>query len=204
MKRLALTAFAMLVLASGAASAQQAQQSREAESLAREGQGLLDEGNVPAACAKLAASARLQPKVVATRMMLAVCFERLNRTATAHAEYQVVAKLAAGDDREWQREMMAVERMRALEKKLVRLTITAPNLVPGMEIRRNGVLVLAAQLGVAVPVDPGDVTVTATATGYEPFTTTVKIAKEKLTSVQVPALKKAETPPPPPSPSPGV
>jgi Flp pilus assembly protein TadD len=174
MKRLALTGFAVLVLASGVAAAQQAQ----------------DEGNAQTACAKLESAARTNPKV-STRMQLASCYDRLGLTASAWSEYHEVAKLASQDDKEWQREMMALDRIRALEKKLVRLTIAVAGPVAGQEIRRNGVLVPAAQLGTAVPVDPGEVTVTATAAGYEPFTVTVKIAKEKVTNVDVPPLRKA-------------
>lgn len=194
MLRLA-TAFGLLFLVSGVAAAQ----NKDAKALAEEGQGLLDQGNVAAACAKLAESARIEPKV-ATQMLLASCYERAGRTASAWTEYQVAAKLASkAGDKEWQREMIAIERARALEKKLVRLTITAPAPTPGLVVRRGGEPLPAGQLGVAVPVDPGEITVTATAPGFEPFTMTLRIAKQKLTTVEVPALKKGESPAPPPA-----
>lgn len=193
MMRLAMVGFAALVLTSGVAAAQNAADEEE---------------NLPAACAKLNAAARAEPAKVSTRMQLASCYERIGRTATAWREYQVVAKLAnQAGDKEWQREMMAYERAKALEKRLVRLTISAPTLTAGAIIRRGSEIVPAAELGVPVPVDPGDIVVTATAEGFEPFTVSIKIAKEKLTTVEVPALKKAEkptTPPATPTPPPQV
>ena len=195
MLRLATTAFGLLFLVSGVAGAQ----NKDARVLAEQGQGLLDQGNVVAACAKLAESARIERKL-ATELLLASCYERAGRTASAWSQYQVVAKLASeAGDKEWQREMMAIERSRALEKKLVRLTITAPAATAGLAIRRGGELLPSGQLGVAVPVDPGEITITATAPGFEPFSTTVRIAKQKLTTVEVPALRKGEPPATPPA-----
>jgi len=166
----------------------------EAQALFEEGRRLLDEGETAQACPKLAASSRLEPRV-ASKLSLASCYERLGRTASAWREYQEVAALAAkAGDSEWQREMYAIERVNALEKKLVRLTITVAETTPGLVIQRNGETVLPAQLGVAVPVDPGELVISASAPGKATWTRTVKIAKEPATSVAVPALKPEKAP----------
>lgn len=71
-----------------------------------------------------------------------------------------------------------------------------------MVIRRGADVVPAAELGVALPVDPGDIVGTASAPGYDAFTVTVKIAKEKVVNLEVPVLKKAGTTPPKPAEAP--
>lgn len=111
MLRFASVGFAVLVVAAGVASAQTTTTGD-------------DDENTPAACAKLSAAARAEPAKVSLRIQLASCYERVGRTATAWREYQAVAKMANGDDKLWQLEMMAIERGKALEKRLVRLTIS--------------------------------------------------------------------------------
>lgn len=188
MTRFATAALAMLFLATGVAAAQDADDQDE---------------NTPAACAKKNAAVRAEPAKVALRIQLASCYERVGRTATAWREYQVVQKLASADDKLWQLEMMAIERSKALEKRLVRLTISAASpVVSGMVVRRGSDVVPSSELGVPVPVDPGDVIVTASAPGFDPFTVTIKIAKEKVTNLEVPVLRKAGTTPPKPETAP--
>src|SRR5688572_26350009 len=161
----------------------------QAQALFEEGRRLLDEGETAQACPKLAASTRLEPRV-ASKLSLASCYERLGRTASAWREYQEVAALAAkAGESEWQREMYAIERVTVLEKKLVRLTITVAETTPGLVIQRNGEMVPPAQLGVAVPVDPGDQLISASAPGKATWSRTVKIAREPASGVAVPPMK---------------
>lgn len=187
MLRVAATGLALLCLLSGNAVAEErASQEREAKTLLDQSQTLMDQGDMREARPERAPRADQG----LARMMLASCFDRLGRTATAWREYLVVAKLASQNDKEIQREMMALDRAKTLENKLVRLTIRAPKDIVGLVVQRGGATVATEDLGVAVPVDPGEIHVSATAPGYEPFTTSVKIAKEKLTTVEVPQLRK--------------
>ena len=156
---------AVFVLSAGIANA--ASGSR-AQTLFNEGRALLDDGATERACTKLAESARLEPKLV-TKLALAGCYDRLGRTASAWSEFRDVAALAAkAGESEWTREAYALERVQALEKKLVRLVVTVQEPTPGLVVWRNDVPVSAAQLGVAVVVDPGETLIAATADGYEP------------------------------------
>lgn len=159
-----------------------------------EGMRLLDEGDVARACPKLADSARLEPRVI-TKMALAGCYEQLGRTASAWQEYKDVAALASkAGDAEWQRELYAIERTKIMEKKLVRLTVTVAESAPGLVIRRNGQVVPPAQFGVALPVDPGEQVISASAPGRETWTRTVKIAREPATVIAVPSLRQGGPP----------
>jgi hypothetical protein len=67
-----------------------------------------------------------------------------------------------------------------------------------MVVKQNGKEVPLAALGVAVPVDPGEITVEASAPGYKPQTAKVTVAANAdAKSVTIPPLeKKAELPPP--------
>jgi hypothetical protein len=185
-----LTIVAGLGLATGVARAEP-----RAQELFDLGRRLLDDGQTELACEKLAASARIEARV-ATKLSLASCYERLGRTASAWREYQEVAALAAkAGDSEWQREMYALERVRVLEKKLVRLTIVVTDPPAGLVIRHNGQLVPPAQLRAAFPVDPGEQAITASAPGRQTWTNTIRVTKEPVT-MTVPALKVAAPAPP--------
>ena len=180
-----LVVVAGLGLAAGVARA-----APKAQELFELGRRLLDDGQTELACEKLAASARLEARV-ATKLSLASCYERLGRTASAWREYQEVAALAAkAGESEWQRELYAIERVRVLEKKLVRLTIVVKDAPAGLVIRDNDRMVPPEQLGTAVPVDPGEQVITASAPGRQTWTTTVRVGKEPV-SVMVPPMKPA-------------
>jgi hypothetical protein len=185
MTRVPWLLFAFLLLAAPPTGADTRPQSRV---LFDQGMALLDEGETAAACEKLAASARLEPSIT-TRLALASCFERLGRTASAYTEYGAVAALASqAGEKEWHREMAALDRQKVLEKKLVRIAVEAPR---GVEVRVDGKLI---QPGAPVPIDPGEHAVVASAPGHESWTSTVTIRKEPVVRVVVPGLRKAAPP----------
>ncbi len=67
-------------------------------------------------------------------------------------------------------------------------------------MRSAGKAVDPAVFGVALPVDPGEIAIEASAPGHETWTTTVKLGGDNKgpASVDVPALKRLEGPPPAP------
>lgn len=136
-----------------------------AEALFQEGRRLLSEGKVTAACEKLKDSFALDP-MSGTLLNLADCYEKDGRMATAWARFRNAANLAKSQGKTEQ-VAEANRRIKALESELSYLKIEVPEPVPGLEVYRNDAEVTSASFGVEVPIDPGKVTVVASAPGYK-------------------------------------
>jgi hypothetical protein len=147
-----------------------------AEALFEEGRKLMAEKRYAEACPKLAESYRLDPAGGAL-LNLALCHEEEGKTATAWSEFKQALAQARKEDRP-ERAQFAEEHIAALEPQLSRLTITlAPGTdVPELTISQDGVQLSEAVLGSALPVDPGTHAISASAPGYETWTTTVEVA----------------------------
>ena len=161
-----------------------------AEALFGEGRSLAASGHFAEACPKFEASQQLDPGL-GTLLNLAECYEKLGKTASAWAEYREAIPLARASGSKV-RQDLATERAAALESRLSTLTIRrASNQASStpVEIRRDGVLVQPAELGSAIPLDPGTHTVEATAPGKQKWSSTVEVSGDssKLT-VEIPEL----------------
>src|SRR6188768_818628 len=127
-----------------------------AEALFSQGRSLAASGKYAEACPKFEASQQLDPGL-GTLLNLADCYEKVGKTASAWAEYREAIPLARAAGSKV-REDLATERAAALESRLSMLTIVAMGGVEeatGLEIRRDGVAVQTAELGSAIPLDPG-------------------------------------------------
>jgi len=181
----------MIMLVTSRAHAEEpdeAVSSAEAEALFKEGKRLMDEGETAKACVKFEASDRLDP-LEGAKMNLALCWDKLGKTASAWALYTTIAKTTKKPDRR----AAAKQRVKALEEELVRLTLEVPEAseIDGLEITRNDVVVESAQWNQPVPVDPDDYTITAKAAGHAEWTKRIKVkAKDKV--VAIPKLVKLE------------
>ena len=167
--------------------------------LAEDAHRLMGQKRYDEACAQFEESLRLD-RAFGVLLSLAECHVKANRTATAWAIYLDAAN-QAGAARQPGREATARARAAALEPRLSRLTILVGADAGSTQIARDGKAVAPSLLGTAVPVDPGDHTVTASAPGKVPWTTTitVKLDGDKAT-VSVPPLEAEPAPPPPPPP----
>jgi len=172
---------ALVMISSGSARAE------DAESLFREGKDLLEAGKLEEACEKLEASERMKAHN-ATELSLADCWERVGRTASA---WEMFVKLAGSAKRE-DRALEARKRAKALEDKLVHLTIEIDDAdeVEDLVITRNDQVIDRAQWNQEVPVDPGEYTITARADKHEEWSTTFKV-KTKNKTIIVPKLERA-------------
>ena len=199
----ALGVIAALVVA-GPASAQSEDGSAIAEQLHTQARNLATAGQWAEACAKLEDSLRYAP-LVATRLELATCDERIGKLAAAWRLYRetAVAAAQAGDTA---RRDQAQSRAAAIEPRLAKLVVTPPASPPaGFAVTRDGVALDARTLGSTSFADPGRHEIIASAPGFTPVTRVVTLVAGKLETVALPDLPVAAVPAPTPVPgSPAV
>jgi serine/threonine-protein kinase len=204
MKRsLAAAAIALSVLTPRAALAQTKDDIARADSLFNAGKALTDAGQFQDACAKFAESKRLAPGVGVT-LYLADCYEHIGRTASAWTEFRSAEGQAR--ERNDKRADVARAHAQALEPKLNRLTITvAPTVrLAGLQVLRDGQPVEQEELGLPVPVDPGEHAIVVSSPGHSPRTFGARVGPEKpAATVVIDALGESTgAPAPAPVPSP--
>lgn len=160
-----------------------------AEELFQQARRLMDSGQDPAACPKLEESQRLDPGV-GTLMYLALCYERIGRTASAWSTYRVAAS-AARNAGQLERQSIASSRAEALEPQLSRIVLRVPiQHTPGLVLARDGIALGQAAWNLGVPVDPGTHQITASAPNYQPYSVSVEVpANGAETVFDVPMLK---------------
>jgi len=175
-----------------------------AEALFERGKLLMDQGHTPEACEAFGESQRLDP-AGGTLLRLALCHEAAGKLASAWLEFGEVGRVSkegTGDPAKLQeRVRLAREHLSAIEPRLPRLAITVQPAarVEGLRVSANGSPRNEGTWGVAIPVDPGDVVVVATAPGRRESRVTVHVAEGQQQNVElVPLLALAPPPPPPP------
>ncbi|MGK3991974.1 tetratricopeptide repeat protein [Sorangium sp. So ce1024] len=159
-----------------------------AEALFDAGRAALQAKDYDAACPKFRESYELDPAPGAL-LNLADCEEKRGKVATAWSIFRQLARdLPASDDRR----PIAQARATALEGRVPRLTIRlAPGAPAGTAVQRGDIPVGAGSLGAPLPVDPGEIQVTASAPGRAQKTFTVQLAEgaqaELLVAPEAPA-----------------
>jgi serine/threonine-protein kinase len=180
-----------LAAASVAGAQVSAEEKATAEAVFEEGMRLIKQGKFAEACPKFEMSQRVEP-AVGTMLYLAECYEKTNRTASSWAMFREAASLAETSN-QIERMKTAQARAARLEPRLAWLTVEVAKdaVVPGLQLRRNGVLLAPELSGTPTPVDPGEVLVEAAAPGHLPYSTKVKVPAKGRVSVPVPALQPA-------------
>jgi hypothetical protein len=183
------------LVASGEAWAETAGQDvATAQALFDDGKRLMQLGKYGEACPKLVESQRLDP-AGGTRLAIGLCHEGEGRTATAWADFNL-ALTEARRDRRSDRETAATDHIRALEKRMTRVTISVDEKLDGLEIRRDGAVVGEAQWSTPLPIDPGEHRFEARAPGRTTWQRVVAIGGEgAIVDVKVPALERAPVAP---------
>ncbi|MES1182825.1 MAG: hypothetical protein ABUL60_03365 [Myxococcales bacterium] len=150
------------------------------------------QGKFAEACPKLQESNRLDPGI-GTQFNLADCYEQSGRVASAWAAFLEVASQARATNQP-ERERAATKRAERLEPRLPRLVVNVPEAskTPGLEVRRNGMLVGSAQWGTPVAVDPGEIELTASAPGKQALRQTLRVEEGKTASYNLPALAEGD------------
>jgi hypothetical protein len=162
-----------------------------AQVLFEQGRALVQAHKFADACPKFAESLRLDPGI-GTMLWLADCYENNGQTASAWAEFKEAS--ASATLKQDPRATVARRRADDLEPKLARLVIVPPpdGSVAGIEVKRDGVTLGAAELGVAVPVNPGAHALSASAPGKRPWSTSITVLdKPGTVSAVVPVLEAA-------------
>jgi hypothetical protein len=172
------------------ASNQDRERKAAAEALFEAGKDLVQREAIAEGCAKFEESQALDAGL-GTQFHLADCYERLGRLASAYALFMEVA--AATHQRgQFEREAVSRERATELKPRLSRLVIVVDRTKapPGMTVARNGTPVGAAQWGVAIPVDPGEVHVTVTAPDKRAWEISVTVRNEGMFErIEIPGLQ---------------
>lgn len=182
----AVTAALALLAAAPTAAAQEG----IAEQLFVEGRKLMAEEKFELACAKFEAAHALDRTATGTLLNLALCHERINRTASAWAEHRQVAAESAG--RREDRVALALEHERRLAPLLSHLRVVVPDAsrAPGLKVvLDDGKPIAEASWGTDLPVDPGPHVIRASAPARLPVEIPVTIgdvADRK--SVTIPVL----------------
>ncbi|HEV8245153.1 MAG TPA: hypothetical protein VGP93_05270 [Polyangiaceae bacterium] len=165
-----------------------------AEALFRDGRKLIDDGKLAEGCAKLEQSQRADPKL-GTLLNVAVCHEKLGRTATAWAEF-LDAETQANRVKQNDRAQFARAGAQRLEGKLSRLTLRAQGPTSDLVIVLDGKPFSAGMLGTSLPVDPGEHRLEVSASGKQPFLRTLSVAAgPSEVTVDIPALEPAASAP---------
>jgi hypothetical protein len=181
-----------VLLASESAHAQGTDTDRQiAETLFEQGRALMDAKSYAEACPKLAESQRLDPGG-GTLLNLALCHELEGKTATAQTEFKEALGQAARDGRA-DREELAREHLAGLDKRLVRIVVSASAAASGAKpdvvITLDSSKLSPAAWGVAIAVDPGEHRVVAEAPAGTRWQSIVDAREEGRTyRVDVPSL----------------
>lgn len=181
MRFLAALAFGAVLVAPAIARAADPAAAREQLKI---GYDLAQEGKCDKAIPHLVESLRLDPRAI-TLINLASCEEKTGRWAAALGHWADARARAQAESASLIEEE-AQKRARELETKIPRLTVVlGTGAPPGAEVSRDGVVLGAVSLGVAMPVDPGPHTVVARAPGHADGTKTIAIAEGESARVEV-------------------
>ena len=179
-----------LVLIAVASTRVHADDKAVAEAAFEEGRRLVAKGDYAAACPKFEASYRADPGLGAL-LNLADCHTHVGRTASAWAEFtEAEEKLRRANDK---RADFAKEHAAALVPRLVRIKVVGPAKdVAGLVVKRDGADI-SQLLGTAIPVDPGDHAIEASAPGFVTWSTRVHAVDEgKTVGVTIAQLAKVD------------
>jgi hypothetical protein len=182
--------FVLLVIGSTALGDPTPQQQATAVALFNDAKQLMKDGKVADACKKFEASRNLYA-TVGTRLNLADCYSKLGRVFSAWAEFRETMLLAQKSN-DPQRAEFAKQQMALLEPRLSHLTINVAAQTPGLAIKTDDQALDTAAVGTALPIDPGEHVISASADGYDPWSQKITFTEKQSQTVSVPALVKSK------------
>jgi hypothetical protein len=180
--------FAVLIVAlpSVARAEPTPEEKARARSLFDEGRALMAEARWPEARARLEGALAILPGK-GIEYNLAICYEKLERFASAWALYREVAAVAR-DEGDGDRERLARSRADAVAPRVSRLTVVVAHPVDGLVVTKDGAPVASGSWGTPVPVDAGEHLLRADAPGHESWEAKIAVAVAGSASADVPEL----------------
>jgi hypothetical protein len=169
-------------------------QKAAAEALFQEGAKFYADGELAKACTKFEASHALD-STLGTTLRLADCYDRLGKTASAWAAFQGASEMAAAQEQP-EREEIARERAEDLRARLSYVTVevdAATRDLAGVSVKLNGAPISPGTWGSPLPVNPGKQVFTASAPGYEAWSSEISISDSAGSrTINVPGLIPSE------------
>lgn len=194
---LALSSASVAAQPQPAAPPQPPEHTAVAEALFQQARDLFKQARYAEACLKFAESQRLEPKL-GTLLNLAVCHEKLGKSATAWAEYTSSAAIARREGSK-EREDFARDQVAALGKQLARITLRVSAPQAGLSLTLDDQPLDGAALNTSLPIDPGKHTLAATAPGKAAWSTVIDVPPTRADlDVPIPELAEASAPAPTP------
>jgi hypothetical protein len=193
-----LVVSALALTRSGSALAQptEAEKRAAAQALFDEARRLTGDNKYADACPRLLESYQLDP-AIGTKFYLADCYEHIGRFASAWTYYSEVADEAHRTGAK-DREKFAASRVVALKPRLPRIVVKpspAVRALTGLRVERDGLVVGEGAWDIAIPVDFGEHTISATAPRRKPLELHVNVGEEGAEFVvEIPALEPLPAP----------
>ena len=154
-----------------------------AEGLYDEADAAMARNDFTSACPKLEKVVQMVSPGIGAKLTLGECYEGSGKLASAWMSYTSAAN-AAFHAGQVERQREAQELADALKPRIAQLKILVPQpmqALPGLEIRRDGVLVESWKLGVALPMDKGIYSIVVTATDRQREQRTIEIKSDGVT-----------------------
>lgn len=167
-------------------------QSAEAEGLFNNGNKLMVQDKLAAACSSFEASNRVEPRA-GTLIRLGDCREQNHQLASAWSAY----KHALTRVKDPQKRAYATAKAEALEPRISQLTVSVParSRIDDLTLTRDGKLLDPLLWNHALLLDGGDYLIAAHAAGHEEWHTTAHVAAEGARiTINVPRLKELSVP----------
>jgi hypothetical protein len=164
----------LAVLALGAVAGPARADKAAADVAFAEAKRLIAEGKIAQACPKLELSQRQDPQL-GTLLNLADCHEQIGKLATAWAEFREAMELAR--NRRDEREAFAKERSEKLAPRVAHVTLVKRGDRPDVTASLDGRDVTAL-VGVQIPVDPGEHTITTRTAGGAAASERIRVERD--------------------------
>jgi hypothetical protein len=179
----------ILTMVPCAVFAQGAGTQAEAQALFEAGRKLMLDNKYGEACPKFEASQKLDPGA-GTLLNLAACYEKNGQTASAWVTYTDAATASSASGHpDWAAKANA--HVAELAPRLAKITLRMDSPPEGLEVKRDGKPVAYATLGTALPIDPGDHLIEASAPSKATWSKHVQVKAESSIEVKIPALDDA-------------
>lgn len=186
--RLLVSFLIALLVVVGTTVARADEASERAEELFQRARKLMGENDFATACPLLEEAYGLDHGG-GSLLALALCHEGAGKPATALREFKESLRIAVRTQRS-DRVMLAESHVQELESKVPRIKVKSPSPEPrGFAVSIDGELVEHASLVAGVPVDPGEHTLVARATGEKSWTRTLTVSSSVV--VEIPSFQKS-------------